>query len=74
MTTAPYPDMDMFVGPDLAPHDTECEVAARARGQQYWPDWRSCQCKDRRLTRSKNLDERPVDWTWLYGPRREDEK
>jgi hypothetical protein len=49
------------------PHDRQCEVAARERGQLRWPDWKSCRCKDRRAGRSQLIPERPVNWPWLTG-------
>lgn len=54
--------MTYFDGPELRPHDEQCE-----RGT-YRPQLRRCRCHHRLRARSVELKERPVAWPWLHGP------
>lgn len=68
------PDLDLNATTSANLHDAACEITARERGQLHWPHWRSCLCKPRREKHSKTVRERPVHFSWLQGPRREDER
>jgi len=55
---------------DALPHDGQCEQLARRRGERTdWPEWKPCDCDERRLAHSESLPESPVDLPWLAPPK-----